>query len=741
MTDQQDDSNPKYAALTERAISFVIERRGVVHEDLLVRHVFGNLGSIEMWRPLLRSVLEVDARVVFRADGSWALRSSDPAELPTVLLDEFVAIDVETTGLRPRDQRVIDVALIRYRGGQEVERFESLVNPDRAIPIYIAQLTGISNEHVVDAPHFREIAPRVSEFLDGALLVGHNIAFDISFLNAELGRVDQPILVNERLDTMGLARKLLRGLRKASLDRVAQHVGLEPRKIHRAGRDARLTAEVAIRLVAEAMQQGVTSLDQLKVASTVTERRPRDDVGRGRAVMDKAWLKEIPRKPGVYLMVDQFGNIIYVGKAKSLRERVSSYYSQPLGYTRKMDGLLESMVDIRTIVVGTEIEALLLEAQLIRRYQPRYNTAMRSFEHYPFIKVDVANPWPRISLAKARKEDGALYFGPYRSSSAARRTVEVINSVLPLRTCMRSFKNARSYGHPCIMLDMGKCLGPCTGQANRDEYRQIVQDVIQLLDGRDDALIQRFWNELEHSAETLDFERAARLRRDLRSVLGLVEHQQKLRASEEIHNLLLVLPSPDVAERELFLIYRGVIWARFRMPRDSAREGRPVPPFVAEDVVLAERPVTDGEAQAPSVRDTIVPGDLRAVDDLAARLLRSAARHAAQPDVRLDHHTVDEHAILNRWLMQHAGHAAFLTLPDRLDPAAWRHLALRAQALGDDDLVFVDRPAAEEDDTLADDASAQDRILQIGDHARNEPSVAKPGVTRDDTQLPSATVE
>ncbi|MGB3327808.1 MAG: exonuclease domain-containing protein [Thermomicrobiales bacterium] len=699
--------SPRYSALCERAIAFVVQRGGAVPEDVLVGHVFGNAGSLDMWRPLLRNVLQADDRVTFRADGTWALRGSGAIDqLPGLLLDEFVAIDVETTGLKPRQQRVIEVALIRYKGGQEVERFESLLNPDREIPIYIANLTTITNAHVEDAPRFHEVADRVLEFIDTALLVGHNIGFDLSFVNAELERCDRVKLVNERIDTMGIARRFLPSLRKASLDSVARQVGLQPRKIHRAGGDAQLTAEVAIRLVGEAVRQGVTSVDQLKSASTLTERKPRDDIGRGRAVMDKTWLKEIPRKPGVYLMHDQFGNIIYVGKAKSLRERVSSYYHQPLGYTRKMDGLLESMVKIDTHVVGSEIEALLLEAQLIRRYQPRYNTAMRSFEHYPYIRVDTSNPWPRVSLSKQRKDDGATYFGPYRSSSSARRTVDVINGVLPLRTCTRSFKNARSYGHPCILLDMGKCLGPCTGKADRDEYLQVVHDVTQLLDGRDQALMERLWGELEHAAETLDFEKAAALRRDLRSVLGLVEHQQKLREAEVTHTMLLVLPSADPAFRDLSLIYGGRIWARFQLPRDRSRE-RSTEDAARDDVVLDIAPV---RTRAASREDVLVHGGMPPLLDLARRIARADRRHTDAGDATLDHHMVDEHAILNRWLMRHHGNPALLPLPEHMDEGALLHLLAHAQRLSDDDLVFRE-PKPTEDDAEESTADAEEMAV------------------------------
>src|SRR5690606_29320710 len=378
---------------------------------------------------------------------------------------------------------------------------------------------------------------------------------------------------------------------KPSLDRVADAVGLSPRKIHRAGDDARLTAEVAFRLVREAQRQGVKSLDQMKASARVVTPRVRDDVGRARAVMDRSLAHAMPKKTGVYLMKDARGEIIYVGKAKNLRDRVSSYYSQPIGYTRKMDGLIESVTRIDHEVVGSELEALLLEAQLIHRLRPRYNTALKKTDHYPYIKVDVANPWPRVLLSKSRKDDGARYYGPYRSANSARKTVDVINRILPLRTCTRSFRNARSYGKPCIALDLGQCLGPCTGKADKDEYRQAVDDVIRFLDGQDDALNQRLLQELQDAAVRLDFNKAARLRQGIRSVQAIEDEQTRIRNAEELHNLLLVLPSVDPGCREVMIVIRGRLWAQLRVDRVPALERTSTSLEGVEDGILAERPI------------------------------------------------------------------------------------------------------------------------------------------------------
>jgi DNA polymerase III epsilon subunit family exonuclease len=698
MTDSPDQREERYNALCDRALEFVVSKGGIVPEDMLITHVFGNSGSPALWRPLLRTVLGDDDRLRFHANGEWAvLTSGDDIAFDSTLLDEFVALDVETTGLKPSRQRVIEIAIVRYRDGQAKRSFETLLNPERGIPEFITRLTTITNEHVREAPTFAQVADEIVEFIGDSLIIGHNVGFDIGFLNAELGRVDRQPLINERLDTMGMAVRFLRSLRKPSLDRVADAVGLSPRRVHRAGGDARLTAEVAFRLVQEARRQGVTTLDQMKASARVATPRVRDDVGRARAVMDRSLAHAMPKKTGVYLMKDARGEIVYVGKAKNLRDRVSSYYSQPIGYTRKMDGLIEAVKQIDHEVVGSELEALLLEAQLIRRLQPRYNTALKKSDHYPYIKVDIANPWPRVLVAKMIKDDGARYYGPYRSATSARKTVDVINTVLPLRTCTRSFKNARSYGKPCIALDLGQCLGPCTGKADHDEYRQAVDDVVRFLDGKDEALNDRLLGELQGAALRLDFEKAARLRREIRSVQTIVEEQTRLRNAEELHNLLLVLPSVEPDCREVMIVVRGRLWAQLRARRVPELEAKQVKLDPEEDGVITQSPVGR---------------DLKSVSELADRIRQSLTR--AETGLRLlerDHGTVDDSNILNRFLFRNAGHPALIPIP-RTDDDAFvldgEMLARGVLSIDDETLMTLDAKKASETESEGAEAGSDD---------------------------------
>lgn len=649
-----------YDNLAQRAAAFVRGSGGAAHEDALIEHVFGSAGSATLWRPLLRQLLGADEAVALRPDGFWTLAGTT-VEPSATAVGDFVAVDVETTGLRPLRQRVIEVAAIRFRDGLEVARFETLVNPGKRLPKYIAELTGIVDADLATAPGFGEIADELLELLGSSTLVGHNVEFDLGFLNAELKRADRPTLINERLDTLSLATALLPQMRRPNLAAVASALGLPapPRGLHRAGADAALTAGVALHLADRARRQGIDvgSFEALRALSPARPERGKGRAaGRSRAVLDRSLLADIPKAPGVYLMRDAFDKIIYVGKAKNLRDRVGSYYSQPLGYTRKMDGLLESLTKIDVEVVGSELEALLLEAQLIRRYQPRYNTAMRSFEHYPFIRVDVGNPWPRVSLAKNRKEDGARYFGPFRNKTGARKTVDVVNRVVPLRTCSRSFKDARSYGSPCLELDLGRCLGPCVGRADRDVYAGLVRDVVGFLDGRDEALHEVLWRGLEDAAEKLDFERAEKLRRDLRQVNAVVGAQRRLREAVETQTLVLVLPSAEAGAREVLLVAGGRLWCQLRASRGAGAE------------------------------------------DVARRLGASWGRMGERAAAPIDQDSVDETNILHRWLYQHAGHPAIVPLPAPPGRPDWNSVAAAVLDVSDEALKFEALVAADADD-------------------------------------------
>jgi DNA polymerase-3 subunit epsilon len=618
--------------LSQRARDFVMSSGGAVHEDLLIGHIFGSSRAPDLWRALFYAVMRETPELRVRGEREWVL--ADAAQQIDVALPDFVALDVETTGLRPASHRVVEIGMIRYSGGEPIERFQMLFDPERKLPAYITKLTGIRDADLRGQDRFSDHATKIEEFIGDALIVGHNVMFDIGFVNAELRRAGRMPLVNDRIDTMALAMRYLPEIRRASLDKVASALGLAPRKIHRAEDDAELTARAALVLFRIAAEHGDGSIDALKATSRLPDVRPRDGIGRGRALLDTDFLKTIPSKPGVYLMLDANKRVIYVGKAKDLRDRVGSYYSQPLGYTRKMDGLLESIAEIDVRVVGSELDALMLEAQLIKRFQPRYNKVMRSHEQYPYIKVDLASPWPRILLAPEWKKDGCKYFGPYRNRGAAKQVVELLNLHFQLRTCTRSFKTARSYGSPCLKLSLKQCLGPCAGKADREIYMERIRAALRFLEGEDAPLLQRIWEQLEVAAATGDFEHARRLRRDIQVLQSIAGVHRVIQKMERRPTLLLALPTPEPDRADCCLVVSGRIWSRTGVSRWE-------------------------------------PGD-----QIHYRLAASIDRMRSSGAPQVDPATVDEAFILDRWLNKNWGHPAILhlgseALPDTDTLRSW----------------------------------------------------------------------
>lgn len=654
--------------LIDRARQFLANHHGRVREEALLAHVFGQRGRTEVWRALLRATLAGADDFVQRDDGTWELRRRLAIDLA-----DYAVIDVETTGLDPHRQRIIDLAVHRYQAGQRTSRWSTPINPQRRLPSYIRRLTGLSQEQLAEAPLFAEIVDELLEQLGGSCLVGHNIGFDMRFLNAELARLGRPSLPNPTLDTLPLAVSRIPSLRRPNLDAVAKALGVMVPFRHRADGDAAITAACFERLIAleplpttatgaaldhltkavnddnvtlveqitgldhgpVAYRDQATALDSAAAAWPGPATRPSLTVRRGRSLLDEAWLEGIPARPGVYLMRDASGQIIYIGKAKNLKRRVRSYYSQPLGLTRKMDGLLEAVQSIDIEVVGSELEALLLESRLIKRELPRYNVQQRYFEHYPFIKIDVQSPYPRIVATRTVADDGARYFGPFQHASAVATTIELLTELFPVRTCTVKVTRPEKRWRPCLRLDLGQCLGPCVGQTEPATYGALIGDIVAYLEGRRESLISRLWQQLHRASERRDYERAARLRDAIGQVTRVTLSQQLLTTAVEHSHCLIVLPSAEVGAREVLIIRCGRLAGQVRLPVG----GRPS--------ALATMLQTAWEAASTAVPIGTPVGQA----------------------------TLDEIAIISRWLSRHANDPAILAPPEAPAKIAnWRQL-------------------------------------------------------------------
>ena len=232
-------------------------------------------------------------------------------------------------------------------------------------------------------------------------------------------------------------------------------------------------------------------------------------------------LKHVPLQPGVYLFKDQEGRVIYVGKAKILRNRLRSYFQSPDHLLPKVKAMMMRVADFDYVVGSSEVEALILENNLIKAYQPRYNILLRDDKTYPYIKIS-ADRFPRISMVRESKDKVSRYYGPYTDVGNIKETLKLLNHIFPLRTC----KNLKEQTRPCLNYDLGKCLAPCSGQVNESDYQSAVQGVIDFLEGRSQDLLAMKEAEMHAAAANLEFEKAARLRDQLRAIKALDARQQ-----------------------------------------------------------------------------------------------------------------------------------------------------------------------------------------------------------------------
>jgi excinuclease ABC subunit C len=232
-------------------------------------------------------------------------------------------------------------------------------------------------------------------------------------------------------------------------------------------------------------------------------------------------LKNVPLQPGVYLYKDQEGQVIYVGKAKVLRNRMRSYFQSPEGLLPKVRAMMNRVVDFDYIVTASEVEALILESNLVKAYQPRYNIDLRDDKSYPYLKL-TADKFPRLCIVREKKDKVSRYYGPYTDATSLRESVKLLLEIFPLRTC----KNLKSNSRPCLNFDMGKCLAPCNRKVEAEKYQLIVDSLLEFLEGKVSALLEAKEKEMRRASLELEFEKAALLRDQIQAIKILGEKQK-----------------------------------------------------------------------------------------------------------------------------------------------------------------------------------------------------------------------
>ena len=433
----------------------------------------------------------------------------------------FCVVDLETTGGSAAGGSMItEIGAVKVRGGEVLGEFQTLVNPHRAIPPFIAVLTGITDSMVAGAPTIEQALPQFLEFAAGCVLVAHNAPFDVGFLKhftAEQGRAWPRF---EVLDTAVLARRVVSrdetpNYKLGSLARVFA-AGTVPN--HRALSDARATVDVLHGMIGRLGNLGVQTIEELH---TFTSRV-------SNAQRRKRHLAEhLPHAPGVYLFRDASSRVLYVGTSKDLRARVRTYFTA--SETRSRMGQMVTLADrVDGLECATALEANVRELRLIAEHKPRFNRRSRFPERVHWIKLTV-EPWPRLALVRQVLDDGADYLGPYTSKKVAERAVAALHEAFPIRQCGGRMPKLPSLG-ACVLAEMGRCLSPCNQSVTADAYGQVVGHLRTSLLGSPEDVIGSMRRRMDTLAAAERYEDAKGFRDRLSAFLRGASRTQRLRA-------------------------------------------------------------------------------------------------------------------------------------------------------------------------------------------------------------------
>jgi DNA polymerase III subunit epsilon len=579
----------------------------------LLGQLFSGAGSDpELGSRIISGILADDPNFMFDAlTGLWSLSRTSVLRVPLDQAD-FVVVDLETASGRPAPGSIIEIGAYRMRGRHILEPFQNLVKPRIRIPRFVARLTSISDDMVAAAPPIEEILPCFRAFLGDAVMVAHNAQFDHAFLDFEFRRLFGIGLLNPVLCTLRMARRLLPSVRRRRLDLLAEHFGLSTAGRHRGLGDARMAAELLSIFLEIASQMGLNRLDRLLdhysrgVAGRRIERHVAPEV-----------IAAMPQRPGVYLMRNQRGDLLYVGKATRLRDRVGSYFNGDTHLSGKIAELVNHVWQIETRPMRSALEAALLEARLIRELKPPYNRMLKSAAPAWFIRIDLSDPFPRLqAVQRLTARAGVLQLGPFIGRRNIEHSLRALSRMLGLRSCAGRLEPREDFS-PCIYGQIGHCAAPCNLSVSEGVYNHQASRAMSFLRGRSGPILSELAQARDQAAAAMRFEEAQRHHRNLEALAALAERTTRLSRVVTENNLVIVVGGqwadpPTAANGDDRLkpvstecpVAYVVLSGRLALIRevDSLQAESDVAQFVAENYELYKlRPVTRAELEAMTI--------------------------------------------------------------------------------------------------------------------------------------------
>jgi DNA polymerase III subunit epsilon len=502
-----------------------------------------------------------DAAAVAAPESAIPIRGMQPSfdDLGTPLRDvTFCVVDLETTGGAPGSSSITEIGAVKVRGGELLGEFQTLVNPAEPIPPFIAVLTGITDLMVASSPRIGSVLPAFLEFAHGCVLVAHNAPFDVGFLkhDSQAHGYEWPDFAV--VDTALLARRVLTrdDAPNCKLGTLAKVFRATTTPNHRALADARATVDVLHGLFERVGPLGVQTLEDLHTFSARVSPAQR---------AKRHLAESLPHAPGVYLFTDDRGEVLYVGKSKDLRNRVRSYFTASETRTR-IGEMIGIATGVRGIECGTTLEAEVRELRLIGEHKPRYNRRSRFPERQHWLKVTV-EPFPRLSLVKQVRDDGAGYLGPFSSRKTAERAMAALHEAFPIRQCTDRMSRSPK-GSPCVLADLGRCVAPCDGRIDVAEYGEFVAALRTALTVDPTPVIQALTTRIDLLSAVERFEDAAVHRDRLGAFVRSSARMQRMAALTSCAEICAAKRTEDDGW-ELHVIRHGRLAAAGLSPRGT----------------------------------------------------------------------------------------------------------------------------------------------------------------------------
>ncbi len=339
-------------------------------------------------------------------------------------------------------------------------------------------------------------------------------------------------------------------------------------------------------------------------------------------------LKNLPDNPGVYIMRDEYGSIIYIGKAINLKNRVRQYFQSLKNQHPKVAAMVERIADFEYIITDSEIEALILECNLIKKHRPKYNVMLKDDKQYPYIKITVREDYPRLLVVREIKKDGSRYFGPYTDVGAVNMTIDLVKGLFPIRDCSKNIGRIMGKERPCLNYHIKKCIAPCRGDVSKEQYRELIDSIIMMLEGKQEEVLKQLENKMQMAAEDLDFEKAAEIRDKINSLKKIAEKQKVISSAQMEQDIIALAINEASSCIQVFFVRGGKLLGREH--------------FIIEDINLSDsKEVLSSFIKQFYVSDKIIPREVVLQEE------------------------IDEINIIERWLSDKRGGRVRIVVPQR----------------------------------------------------------------------------